>query len=48
MNMNHHGISLFMSSIVALTHFQCSDSRTQADWNTRNHSPYEHFHVSWV
>jgi len=46
MNMSHHGISLFMNSIVILAHLWCPDSISQASWNTRNHSPYEHFYVS--
>jgi len=41
MNTNHHGINLFMSSI----YFQFSECRSQSDWNTRNHSPYEYFYV---
>ena len=43
--MNHHGISLFLSPIVALPNFQCSGSISHADWNTRNHRPYEHFYI---
>jgi len=34
-----------MSSIVALPHFQCSRNISHTYWNTRNHSPYEHFYI---
>jgi hypothetical protein len=45
MNMIHHGISLIMSSIVALAHLWCPGSISHTYWNTRNHRPYEHFYV---
>jgi hypothetical protein len=45
MNMCHHGISLFMSSIVILAHLWCPGSISHTYWNTRNHNPYEGFYV---